>query len=249
MTTEYLGGLTLGQAIPGLLQSLMLVGDALQMLRAAVNENSALIQSGIGAVSGAMSDLESAKDDLTNGPIAAINDQIDTAQGYLADLGVADAGLFLSAALGAIDMGRTYVEGLLPDDYLANAIASVSGGIGAVQSQADGLIGTADDMSDVTQRTTEQMTAIQAVKNALDSASFQALTGVVAYAEQISQLAASGVHTFWYQGTLGAMGGDLDGALPASGLSSGSVIAGPVLVVDSDNTTALAALQAVFGAS
>jgi hypothetical protein len=65
VTTNYLGGLTLGQAIPGLLQSLTLVGDALQELRAAVNENSALIQSGIGAVSGAMSDLESAKDDLT----------------------------------------------------------------------------------------------------------------------------------------------------------------------------------------
>jgi hypothetical protein len=249
MTTTYLGGTTLGQAIPGLLQSLGLVGSALVLLRDTVNNNSALLQSGIDGVTGAMSDLETAKDGFVAGPIQAVNDQVDTALAYLNSLSGLDSSAFLTAALAAMDTGRSFVAGLLPDDYLAGVVSGVTGGVGAIQGQADTLVGTADDMTDVTQQTAAQAAALQAVKGALDTATVQALSGVVAYAEQLSQLAASGVHTFWYDGTLGAMGGDLDGALPASGLSSGSVIAGPVLVVDSANTTALAALQAVFGAS
>lgn len=249
MTVTYLGGITLGDAIPGLKDSLDIVGGALQTLRAAINANSALLQSGIDAVTGAMSDLEAAKDSFVGGPIGLANSKIDAAQGLLDEISsITDASAYLAAALAGIDAGRALIAGIAAPTYLSDQITAVNAGVDGLQGEANALVATADDMTDVTQLTAEQMAAVQNVKNAIDQAAQDALVGVVAYVEQISQLAASGIHALWYQGQLSSLGSEVDAALPETGLSGSTVVAGPLLVVDTANTAGLAALEAVFGA-
>jgi|GEM_PF-4814286 len=249
MTVTYLGGITLAEAIPGLSESLGAVGGALTNLRDTIAANSALLQSGIDAVTGAMQDLESSKDAFVGGPIEAVNGKIDAAQGLLTSISsITDASAYLSAALAGIDAGRALLAGLVPSTYLADQVAAVNAGVDGLQGEADTLLGTADSMTDVTALTAEQMAAVQNVKNAIDLATATALSGVVAYVEQVSQLAASGIHAFWFVGALSSMGSEIDAALPDTGLGGSTVIAGPVLVVDTANTAGLAALEDVFGA-
>jgi hypothetical protein len=248
VTVTYLGGGTLGDAIPGLSEALDEVGKALQALKAAVDANSALLQSGIDAVSGALQDLENAKDALVSGPIQAVNDKIDAAQDYLASLANVDPFGFLQAALAAIDAARALLESLIPANYLASLIEALNAGIDGLQGQANELIATADDMTDVTQLTAAQMAAIQAMKNALDAAANAALAGLVAFAEQLSQLAASGIHTFWAESEpLSDLGSSLQARLGDTGFDASTNVTGPILIVDVANTAGLAAMVQVFG--
>lgn len=250
MSVTYLGGGTLGDAIPGLGAALDKVGQALNALKAAVAANSAALQSGIDAVSGALSDLESAKDALTSGPIAAVNDKIDAAQDLLSNLaGIGDASAFLNQALAAIDAARDLIAGLIPANYLADQIAALNAGVDGLQNEANALIARADDMTDVTQLTAAQMAAVQNIKNALDNAVNDALAGAVAFAEQLSQLAASGVHTFWVNAEpLGDLAASLDAHLGDTGFGASTQVTGPLVIVDVANTEGLAAIGQVFGA-
>lgn len=249
MSLTYLGGGTLGDAIPGLGEALNQVGNALNALKAAIQANSDLLQSGIDTVSGALQSLEDAKDGLISGPIQAVNDKIDAAQDQLTALGnLTDASGFLNDALAAIDAARDLIAGLVPGNYLADQIAALNAGVDSLQNEANDLIGRADDMTDVTQLTAAQMAAIQNVKNALDDAVNDALAGVIAFAEQLSQLAASGVHTFYASAEpLNTLSSSLEAKLGDTGFDASTLVTGPIIIVDVANTAGLTAVGQVFG--
>lgn len=249
MSVTYLGSLSLDLAIPGLKGSLDAVGGALNTLRSAVGAQMALLQTPLTALEGAVSDLDATKSAFISGPIDALNGQVESAQDALTAMSsLGDVGAFFASTLAAIDAGRAIVAALSPEAYVAQQIAGLNAGVDGLQGQLDGMVSGVDDMTDVSSVTSAQVAAIQSVKNAVDQAVTAALVGTIAYAEQLSQFAAPGVHAFWAAGgTLSGLGGEVAAAVPGTGMSGATVVAGPLLVVDATNTAALAALQAMFG--
>lgn len=248
MSATYLGGRTLGETIPGLAEALGAIGDALNKLRAAIEANSALMQSGLDALSGAISDLDAAKNAIIGVPFQAVQEQLTAVTGLLDELKtLTDASQFLNKALAAIDEAKNQLLALAPTDFLEKNINQVQSAVSDLGNKVSGFQDDIEDLTSVSNLTSEGLGALQNIKNAIDTANQEALAGVTAYAEQLSQLAASGIHAIWYSGQLSSLGSEVDAILPDTGIGASTFVTGPILVVDTANSGALSALQAIFG--
>lgn len=248
MTATYLGGGTLGDAVPGLQEELGKVGEALEALKGVVDSNIGKIGDVQDKINGAAGDLNDAKNDLTAGPLADLQNAVDTAQAGLDDLAnVGDAGAWLTDIINKLDETKSFLEGLNSATHLQNMIDAVNAGVDGAQAKVDGMQDDLEQLTDVESLVEQQTALLGEVESALQDASNAAIGGVIAYTEQVSQLLNSGVHVVYFNGSLSALGSEVDGVLPDTGFDSSAQVAGPLLIVDIANTAAFNALKAAFG--
>lgn len=250
MSATYLGGGSVGQLLPGLSDALASTGDALQALQNAVNAVQSTLSAAVSALELAAASLDSATAALADSAVAPSIAALQTAQGALDDLSaIADPGAYLSAAIGALDAARATLEGLLPENYLQQAIDSVSAGIGGLQSS---LAGVADDLAGAVAVGDDIGSATALARQAigqLDDATAAAVSGLVSYAAMVSQLLNSGAHAFAYSGALSGLGSSLDAAAPDAGISGSQTIGGCLIFASTADAATVAAIGQIFGAT
>jgi hypothetical protein len=250
MTATLIGELTLGDAVPGIRDALVTVGDGLRALKAVTDAQIGLIRSAQSEINGLAADLDAAKSDLISGPLDEFQAAVDAAQGALDDLvAIADAPAWLTGLIGQLDAARALLVSLDPSSHLADMIAAVQGGVNGAQARLDSLAATLDSMTDISGLVSAQTAALGLIADALSAASTAAIGALAAYAEQVSQLLASGVAVVHFVGTTGNFGGEVDSAIAGSSLSPAGASTGLAMLVSATNPTTVANFKALFGIS
>lgn len=249
MTATLIGELTLGSSVPGLSATLDTVGLALNDLKGVVDAEIAKITSAQAAIDGLASDLDVAIDDLVTGPLNEFQAAVDAAEAALADLiATPDAGVYISDIIANLDALKGVLEAIPdPQAYLDSQIASMTAGVGGLQTRLDGLASTVTDFTDISGLISDQTAALGAIADALNAASAASVAGVLAYIEQASKLLATGVVVVHFNGATSSFGSDVDGAVSGSSLSPSGNSTGVALLVSDGNPTTLANFKEVFG--
>ena len=248
MTAVLLGDYTLGDAIPGVKDSLDKTGEALTALKGAVDTAAGTLTGAVNDLSNAVNDINDIKDETLAGPINELQGAVDTAQGALNDLlAITDADQYMAEILAQMDKAIALLQTLLPDDYLSEAINAVNSAVDAQQNRLDSALDDLQDLTDVTGEIDAVLDQINGVVNDLQNAANDAIGGIVAYVDQISEMLNSGVFVVSYEGALSSLGSEVDAVLPDTGIGGSTQVAGPLLIVKTSNTATLAALNSAFG--
>lgn len=248
MTATLIGSFALGDALPGLKDALEETGVALTTLKGVVDGAISTLSDLEAALDELASSVDSVKDDLIAGPVSEVQNAIDAAQTLLDDLdAITDPSLYLDGVIAQINDAIVSLEGLVPADYLADLIAGTNAGIDAQQLRLDANLAMVSDLTDIYDDVATYTAALGALESVLQDASDASIGGIVAYTEQMSELLNAGVYVVSYNGTLSALGSDVDGVLPGTGLGGSENVSGPLLIVQTSNTATLTALNNVFG--
>ena len=247
MTATLLGSYSLGDAIPGLKDALNAAGQGLQSLKGTVDSAIGTLNTLKGTIDGLASDLDSAKDGIVLGPVNELNDAIDTAQSLLSELLTLNAPDYLSGAIAGLNAAVALLESLVASDYLNDAIAGVQGAINGQQARLDTLASNISDLTDIEDDVRLQTAALGSLANTLQTASNAVIGALVAYNQQVSEMLNTGVYVVAYTGPLSSLGSDVDGVLPGTGIGGSTNVSGPLLIVETANTSTLAALNNAFG--
>jgi hypothetical protein len=247
MTATLLGSYSLGDAIPGLKSALSTTGQALQSIRGTVDSAIDSLGTLRSALNTVATEVDSTKNALTAGPVDEVNDAIDTAQDLLSNLLTLDAADYLSDTIAGLNSAIALIGGLTASTFLADAISGVEGAIDGQQTRLDSLVEDVNSLTDIADDVRTRAAALGVLANTLQAASDNAVSALVAYNQQISEMLNTGVYVVAYNGALSSLGTEVDAVLPDTGVGSSTNVAGPLLIVESSNTAALAALNNAFG--
>lgn len=254
MPVVYLGGHSVGGAIPGAASVLASVGGALEGLRSTV-------QAQLGAVQSAASSLSAQIDALT------------AAKAAIRIPAVTDFELQLGAALDLIDGFQvqvgdpiTYINGLLSG--LAQVSANLSalvppdlaivGQLAATQALAaqielkieavDVQLAVLDGIVGVMSAIVSAVAGVQAALSAAAASVAGALSSYVALSAKIEGTA--GAHCFLYTGNLGDLGTAVDAiASGSTGIAVDVPVRVPIVVVRADDVATNEGIDAIFRVS
>jgi hypothetical protein len=169
-----------------------------------------------------VSALATAKAAIRLAMLADINASLDAAAGIQASFGVGDITALASAVLEV----KASIEGMLPS-VVIDASASLSLELEAKIAGVDLLLEVLLDIS----------AALSGVLNV-------ALPALSAAASLSAALTSPGVHVFTYDGPIEGLGASLDAEVSSSsGLAPGTTIKAPLLVVNTGDASATAALK------
>jgi ABC-type transporter Mla subunit MlaD len=248
VTATLIGSFSLGDSIPGLSDTLDTVGNGLAELKSSVDSVTGEIGNLASTINGLAASVDAATAELVAGPFGAARDQLDQIKGSLERLNnVPDATAYLAGITASLAEAIDLLNGLVPDDYLADQIAAVQGAIDNTEAALDDFENTLKDLTAISDDIRKQTALLNDLDRALSDAADAAIEPLAAYTEQVSQLLNSGVSVVHYTGSLSSLGGEVDAVLPGSGIGSSEQVTAPLLVVQTANTATLAALKDVFG--
>lgn len=247
MTAVLLGQFTLGDAVPGLRDVLESTGQALQDLKGVVDAGIATLGLLENQINSLAQDLDSLKDDYLRGPIDELQSAVNAAQGLLNDVINQLASQYLSGILSKLDEAISLLRALSANDFLTDQIAAINSAIDGQQSKLNNLTSQLSTLTDIADDVAALTAPLGDLRNRLQTSANEAINGLIAYNEQLSQFLNSGVFVVRYNGPLSTLGSDVDAVLPNTGLDGFVEVAGPLLIVQTANTASLAALNAAFG--
>lgn len=279
MAGSYLGAATIGGSVVGLNVAFTEVGDALSDLSTTVGVQldrigtaSASINAALGQLTGiagalgivvdatlvakaairipATADFEAQLSAAVDIGAQLTADLTDPAT-YLTQLlaGLANVNASLSASLPTVQLTGQITASAAIAAQLSLKIEAVDIQLVALDSVAASIGAQASLIDQVRAAVQAQVSAILLIQVAI-AAALSAVTGALAaYAAMAPQLATAGAYVFLYTGALSGLGAALDAVTPASGLSGATVVRASLVLVQTSDTAAVTALNAVFKVS
>lgn len=251
MTAVLLGQFTLGDAVPGLKDALDAAGQGLQALKGVVDGALGTLGTIANNINSLASAIDAVKNDFLSDQVSALQDLIDSTQGLLGELQALPApqlALRLPNLIDDLTASLALLDALDPTQWANDQISGLQSAIDAQQDKLDAALAQVQDLTNIADDVAGLTSALTDLQDTLQNAADDAINGIVAYTEQLSEMLNDGVYVVSYTGTLGNLGSDVNSALSlATGLNSGDLVSGPMLIVKSSNTAALAAINGAFG--
>ena len=248
MTAIYLGSRTLGDAIPGLSDSLDTVGNGLDLIRDTVGAAVGQLNAITGQLQGLVDDYIDAVGDLAAAALAPALNLLQQARDYLDQLNaILDPNAYLGAVIAQVSSALALLQSLTGSDYLDNLLDGANAAISSAEALVNSITEPLGALNAISDGVASAIGALDDVVDNLQGALNDTLDAINTYVEQASQLLNAGVHAIEYTGNLDQMGSEIDSAALLSGLGPNTPVTGPLLFVASFDTATVAALKAAFG--
>jgi chromosome segregation ATPase len=248
MTAVLIGSFNLGDAIPGLNDSLDSAGQGLQNLKSAVDKGISDLNNIVSSIDSIARDLDASKDSYLNEPFQKARDLASTATSYLSELRKLSPSQYLDDLSQQLQLTSDLLSGLTDiDKFLQDQISAVTASISALDQEVNDLQQQINDLTSISDRVGLVTGEARSLLGDLSSAANEATNVIAGYLEQASQLLNSGVYVVHYNGTLNALGGEVDAVLPSTGVAGTENVVGPLLIVKTADTATLTAIKSAFG--
>jgi hypothetical protein len=250
VTAQYLGSFTIGGSIPGAAAVLEQVGNALDGLRIAVQDQIAPLSNVASGLGAQVDAIGAAKAAIRIPAVADLQIQLDAALDLAVgfEVQLTDPITYINGLLSGLAQVSANLAALVPPDLAISgqlaATAAIAAQMGLKIEAIDVQLAALDSIVAAVNGFLSIVAAVQAALNAAIAGVAAALAAFLDLAAKLD--GAAGAHCFVFDGDLGDLGAAIDAVSGDAGIGAAVPVRVPFVVVRADDASTVEGLEAVY---